>query len=346
MAILKKPTIRTGIMINPPNRTSLASGFWGPGGPKPRMLADQVVERITKSNADFIRMGVVSDLWIAPFDNQDKLPTCSCVKVTNQSADIRCNKCHGLKLIPGYVKWGYNTCFYSAVEVGLTGQSDPGFNFPTSIVKNTSTTLHTLQLATGVLSASFVTPDYAVNNPYSGSFELQTKIYNRAAGNGYSVEWSLDQGTTWLTGDFTKLELSQGTIRFRITLSRQSAANASPQFEILRFRYPIQDEPFIRAAKPMGNRKKKREETGITEEESGLKYWTIPIKGSAQVNGQSVFDKAWLPDSFILLLREGTFAGDRYWTTNIERSEHIGVLTSQWFTVRRVQPNEIYFGVF
>lgn len=344
--VLRKPVVRRGIMINPAARQTLAAGYWGQS-PKSTMLADQVVERITKSNKDWVRMGVITDLWVPPTLNTDQLPVCGCVKTTNQSADVRCAKCTGLKLIPGYVKWGYNTCFYSAVNAGFTGEADAGFNLPTGIVKNVSTTLHTLALAPGTLSASFQTQDFGVNNPYVQAWELQTLIYNRAPGNSYLVEWSLDRGATWITGDFTGLQLGRGTIRFRITMSRLTTGSFSPQFEILRFRHPIIDEPFIRLAKPMAPRKRSRGPYGVEENDGGgIKFIAVPLAGATQINGQNTFDRVIFPDNCLILLREGTFAGDRYFSTSIEPSEHIGVMTSQLLSTRRVQTLEIFNAIF
>ena len=344
MPKVKRPTLRTGLVINAPGRqTSLAAGYWGHTGPKGVMVATQIPERIIKSNRDLVKMGVLADIWVAPVMNLDTLPACGCVKTTNQSADVKCAKCHGLKRIPGYVKWGYDTFFFSAVALGLTAQPDAGITIPSTFVKNTTTTLHTLGLANGVLTSSFETHDFAVDNVYSTNWEMQALVYNRDRGNSNSVEWSLDRGTTWLSGDFKQLSLTRGTIRFRITLSRLSVDSLSPQFEILRFRYPSQKEPWVRIARPMGKRKRKREEFGKTEDESGLNYWTPPLPdgGKATVNGQVVYNKVWLPNDFFFQILEGTFVGDRYVTVSYARSEHIGVMTSQSFDVRRVLENEI-----
>jgi hypothetical protein len=338
MSNVKKPTLRKGIQINPPCRTSLAAGYWGQD-PKSTVLSTQTVERIMKNNTDLIRgMGVVADIWVEASENRDWLPVCSCVKTTNQSADQRCKKCYGTKRVPGFVKWGFNTMFYSAVSTG--------FQLPPTIRKKNDTTMHTLELSQGVLAAEFDTPDFSVNNPYSTGWELQTAIYNRANQTGNSIKWSIDGGTTWSAEPISTLHLERGNIRFRIRLERVDANALSPQFEILRLRHPIQECPFIKVARPMGTRKRSREVFGETENESGLSYWTVPIHGGAQVMGQPVYSKPWLPDRFLLEIKEGTFAGDRYVPVSYQRSEHIGVMTSQIFSVRRAQPDEIYGSVF
>ncbi len=341
--------LRRGIQVNQPpgHNSSLAAGYWG-HNPKARVMEEQVPERIIKSNTDFLQLGVVVDIWLPPAKNLAILPTCSCVKTTNKSADVQCAKCHGLGRIPGYVKWGHSTYFFAAVALGMTGQSDAGPTIPPTIVKNTTTSMHTLALASGVATGSFETQDFGVDNPYSDGWALESLVYNRAPGNMHTVEWSLNRGSTWLKGDFTKLRLSRGTIRFRVTLFRQNAADLSPQFEILRFRHPCQDKPWIRIARPMGKRKRKRDEFGSVEEESGLSYWTVPLdQGTrALVNGQVVHDKVWLPENFIFEVLEGTFAGDRYAVVSYNRSEHMGIMTSQAFDVRRVQEGEIGAQVF
>jgi len=346
---IKRPSVRRGIQVNLPSRQSLASGYWGnsPDSPKARVQADQVIERIIKANTDFISLGNMADIWVAPQESLHLLPQCGCVKVTNQSADVRCAKCYGVKLIPGYVKWGYNTMFFSAVNLGFTAQQEPGFNLPPTIEKNANTTLHTLQLTAGVLTSSFQTPDFEVSNPYSTEWELEGLIFNRAPGNSHNIEWSLDRGATWLGGNFKLLHLFRGTIRFRVTLTRTSLQTVSPQFEILRFRHPIQEKPWVRVSRPMGNRRKKREETGITEDESGVSFITVPVKGSAQVFGQTVWSKPWMPDQqFFIELKEGSFAGERYIPTSYSRSETLGVMTLQTFSVRRSIPNELFGAVF
>lgn len=346
---LKRPFIRTGRDINLPPRSSLAAGYWG-GNPKDIMMSDQKIEQIRANNEAFLKMSPVADIWVKPRKNLDSLPVCSCVKVTNQSADIRCMKCFGVKKIPGYVKWGYNTCFFSAVGNGLADSSDTGQNLPSSIAKDTTTTRQVLILAPGVIASEFQTPDFAVDNPYSEFWELEARVYNQAPGNYYKVEWSLDQGVTWLSSDFGSLRLARGTIRFQITLGRTNAQTKSPQFEILRFRHPIQDVPYIRMARNMGRRKKKREEMGLTEDESGLQFWTSILEGNnegrAQINGQTVFDSIWFHSHFITLMREGVFAGDRYWTVDNQVSEYAGIATTQWWTPRKIQSEESFASLF
>ena len=335
---VKKPLLRKGIMANPPDRTSLAAGYWG-RSPKDTALSTQIVERITKSNADLIRgMGFVADIWVNPTENVALLPQCSCVKNTSQSADQRCQKCYGTKRVPGFVKWGFNTLYYSSVSTQ--------FQLPPTIRKKNDTTMHTFELAPNVLQTDFETPDMPVWNPYSTGWEMQTLVYNRANQTGHSIAWSIDSGANWSDQPISTLSLERGVIRFKVTMYRKTADQASPQFEMIRLRHPIQEEPFIKVARPMGTRKRGRETFGDVENESGLEYWTVPIHGSAQIMGQTVYSKPWLPDRFMLEIKEGTFAGDRYLPVSYKRSEHIGVMTSQIFSVRRSQPEEIYGAVF
>lgn len=333
----KSPTLRVGLVVNPPPRQSLAAGYWG-RSPRATVLSTQTVERIIKNNSDMLRgMGFSTSLWVEP-EFPKNSPLCSCVKTTNKSADQRCAKCYGLSYVPGYVKWGYNTSYLSAV--------DTIYGLPNTLQKFTDTTQHTIGLAAGVLSAQLVTPDFSVFNPFSDGWEMEAKVYNRDRGNNHLVEWSIDEGGTWSQADISTLHLERGLIRFRITLTRTNANTVSPLFEIIRLRHPIQRELSVRIARPMGRRKRTRETTGQVEAESGLEYWTVPIMGKAQINGQDVFTKQWLPQRCIFEVLEGTFAGSRYLPTEVKHSEHLGMLTSQWFPVRLIVQDEIFNAVF
>lgn len=345
----KKPVRRKGIQINPSaSQTNLAPGYWGNHGPKPRVLTDQVIERITRLNKDFLDLGFLVDLWVFP---EFKLTAdcdgvhlgdallCSCVKQTNQSADQECVKCYGTKYVPGFIKWGFNTIFFSAI--------DPVLALPPSLTIDTTTTQHMIKLAPGYTNGILESRDFSVTNPCSNEFTMDIKAYVRGkAGNYLKVEYSIDRGVTWRDDDMTNLHLSQGTVRFRVTFYRVSINDISPAFEILRVRHPIQREPYVKVAYPMGTHKKKRETMGVVDDTSGIEYWTIPLIGSAQVNGVVAYNRPVISERSFIEIKEGTFHGDRMITVQHRRSEHIGVLTSQWFSARRAQPDETYNIIF
>jgi hypothetical protein len=143
--------------------------------------------------------------------------------------------------------------------------------------------------------------------------------------------------------------LPTSIIRFRITLSRTTAADKSPVFEMIRVRFPIildafgpLLEPVIRFIPTWDVEQEIRNNYGSNVDASGKNFWTLPL---------NFFDAALLPDTAesriiddaFVECRYGGMIGFRYAMNQFKYSDTFGKMTHQAFVLRKVagKPNKL-----
>jgi hypothetical protein len=131
---------------------------------------------------------------------------------------------------------------------------------------------------------------------------------------------------------------------------------------MIRVRYQVEELPRMRMSrKAMGNRQGIREEWGNIEGEGGLQYWTLDAPtivttewvraGYNPISSVTPFAKREreipiiMTDCF-LELHTGQQESKRYSVVAFQQSEPGGILLSQHFSLRILQPQEIYYKVF
>lgn len=273
-------------------------------------------------------------------------PLCSCYKNTSKQSDNKCRSCYGSGIVPGYTKFGYREFFVSSIDPALTLASVSLF---------TEFTPYRLQLNVGATSGTILSPVFVVT-PAVGTgnaFQFAADTYLRQpAGTSVTIEFSLNAGPfTAIATLPTTTAVNNSTIQFRVTLARTLAASRSPLFEMLRVRYARLDEPYIRVLKGLPTRPRSREAMGVVESDGTVRFWTVPLfvfddlipqdpDVVAPQQSQVIQPKAFLE------FREGAYVGKRYDLGSFSYSDPKGILISQIFGCRLLQPDEIQSGVF
>jgi hypothetical protein len=270
---------------------------------------------------------------------------CSCYKEINRSADDKCMACHGRRYVPGYLKFGYDTVWMSAVDTDVTfTDTEITTDFKSSKVV----------LSSGALTGTVESGDKAFSRTAVGAaWEVDAQTYVRTAGQSdVTVEYSLDSGSSW--ADLANLATENpaaGSIRFRATLTRTTTSVFSPLFEITRARYAriglsgsssggeCRLGPWILLMRSTPIEKRVKHEHGDRLNQDNLKAWT---------SGLAMFDPDIEPGSqdelirynhVVLRLMDGVHAGAIYKLTDWSPSDPFGyVLVQQTFTLRYVDP--------
>lgn len=273
-------------------------------------------------------------------------PLCSCLKQTSKQSDNKCRSCFGTGIVPGYTKFGYREFFVSAIDPALT---------LASVLLFTEFTPYRLQLNVGATSGTILSPVFVVTPAVgvTNAFQFAADMYLRQpAGTSITIEFSLNAGPfTAIAALPTTTAANNSTIQFRVTLARTLAASRSPLFEMLRVRYPRLDEPYIRVLKGLPTRTRSREAMGVVDTDATVRFWTVPLfvfddlipqdpDVVAPQQSQVIQPKAFLE------FREGAYVGKRYDLGSFSYSDPAGILISQQFGCRLLQPDEIQSGVF
>jgi len=318
----------------------MAVGYWG-RDIHAQIFANQEHARQRALLTEQILAGSIrAALWRGVTEG----PQCACYKESNQQADRKCGACHGVGIVPGYVKFGYETFWLSG--------SDPDA---------TLTDVHLTQgwksskviLADGAVTGVIESVDMSFNRDAFGSAWSAQALYflPEESESSVVVEYSLDGGDTWASLDtLCSVNPTSGTIRFRATLNRDSVDVISPQFEIIRARFarlPLSHPsagqyrmgPWILIMREPPKTRARKYEYGDIPVEDGLSFWTAGLAffdPTIEMGSQDELLKG--PLAFIEVL-DGARIGSRYVTTSWQNSDPFGyILVSQTFEIRIADP--------
>ncbi len=331
----------------------MATGWWGRDSHR-RVLADQQHAKERALLTDQLKAG---GLRAALWQSVDIGNKCSCYKESNDQADRKCYSCHGAGIVPGYLKFGYETLWMAPTDSDVT--------------------LTNVKITTDFKSAKIVLNDDATtgtmesgDKPFSrivigSQWEYENNIFIRISGSSnVIVEYSLDSGSSWSDiSNIVSANPSSGTIRFRTTLTRDSIGILSPLFEIVRARYstiPFQEQqpngdyrwgPWILAMRNVPKKRRTKSEHGDIPTQEGLSFWT---------SGLSLFDESITvgstdelikfedngPPDFIEIL-DGVMEGSRYVIVERQHSDPFSYLiVQQTMVIRLADPVGPYNLVF
>jgi hypothetical protein len=319
-----------------------AVGYWGRDAAT-HIAALQTSERVLALNRDKVfAMGLPFRLWnrlVTP--TQPHEVQCSCWKDTTQQSDAPCLSCYGLRYQPGYYRFGYHTIFSSSIHNDLV---------LTNVELNKTITPFRLQLATGQISGTILTPSYTITDTNLGAWEVHLDAFPRAAGNTVVGEFTIDNGGTWNPlvnlGTANLNPTSGGTIQFRVMMTRSSISSVSPLFEIIRARFPVVPSPRTRNPDPAApgdilvlktwdQERFRREMAGVQTEVEGDRFWTLPLTFFDSRINRETFAAILGPDHF-LEEAKGPETGVRYVSTKHSYSRQFKMFTRQEFNLRRV----------
>jgi hypothetical protein len=315
---------------------STAVGYWGTDVYR-RVLAEEEQARQRALLTDEVRAGGIrSELW-KPVTSGDR---CNCYKESNQQADRKCYTCHGIGYVLGYRKFGYNT-------VWLSG-SDSTATF-TNIVSTIGFKSGSVQLDDDSVTGTIYSDSFTFSRTAIGSFweyDLQTTVQEPDY-SSITVEYSLNAGKTWV--DISNLPTanpSSGTIRFRVTIERDSTDVLSPLFEILRARYATislanevgsgvyRTGPWILAMRDIPFRQVKKQDWGDIPFNSNEHFWTVGLSEFDTSITHGSDDEALTGSCFISFM-DGIVRNTRHVITSWQNSDPFAyILVSQTFTLR------------
>jgi len=283
--------------------------------------------------------GIKADLWQSVSSGQQ----CACYKESNQQSDRKCKSCYGTGYVPGFLKFGYTTEWMSAVDTDVTLTN-------LEITKKFHSAKVILQ--DGQTTGTIESGDKSFSRTAFGSvWEYEAATFVRDTANtSATVEYSLDSGSTW--SDMSALPTANpasGTIRFRATLTRASASNLSPLFEIVRARFSRVD-----LSSQFGDEYRMGPWLLImrvipVKRESKTEYGDLPKYTSGfWITGLSMFDPSITPNTDedlidgrgnLVKILEGRNAGQRYIITSIQHSDPLAYLVTQNFEMRIESPD-------
>jgi hypothetical protein len=323
-----------------------AVGYWG-RSVYTTIAQEQEFARQRALLSDMILgTGIRVSLWRGVKSGQ----VCGCYKATNKASDRKCKACNGVidGYVPGYLKFGFDTLWLSAVDTDAV-LSDVLLttDFKSSKIELVETA------TTGYIESgdkSFTRSAIGSVWEYNVASVIQEPLYA-----SLTTEYSLDSGSTWNPiAQLVTDNPSTGSIRFRITLTRDDTDVLSPMFEIIRARYAtlnVEAErvdgtagwgPWIRILNSKPFKSYTKSEYGDLPNYGELTFWTTGLglfdesieKGSSE----ELFDVS--PNVMFEIL-DGASAGTRYVLYSIQHSDPAGyVVVTQTFKLRLVDNDD------
>lgn len=338
-----------------------AVGYWG-RSPWTRIEAEEIPEktRVLLQDKLFAR-GVPVYLYLPVAETDAGVTACTCSKDTTSTNDRPCNECYGVGFVPGFRRFLHETIHFGASE-------NATFTLGSCSI-DTRIKPNRILMDSGATTSTIETPDKTFTNPNDDDWEVNVDSFLRATGNTVTTEFSTDNGGTFfdisLINGVNKPTGASGDIRFRITLTRASASDRSPAFEIVRMRRPESenmnqgivdfrgnvDVGQILILRPWVVEQAMLEQArGVNVDWVADRSWTAPLDFfdtsiTADTAGAVIRDLLPGPHPFIVHAA-GFKTGERVVWTNFKWNEEFGILTHQSFDERRAQPGEFYYLVF
>jgi hypothetical protein len=343
-------------------------GYWG-GSVRTRVKAEMTLEKTRALlESQLYGGGLRAYLWqtvidprllVTPISSTPPIPTipdgllhCSCIKASGQHADRKCRSCNGIGFIPGYKKFGNQTLWISSITPQLV---------LTNCNLNVITKPNRIQLDAGSLTGTIECPDIPFIRLLRDQAWEYRNDYILSDGNNSSVvaEFSINSGVSWspissLSEASTPPGVNAGQIRFKVTLNRNSTSVSSPQWEILRTRFPTIDlcdrfGPWILVLKTVPNSRNIEDIRGVQLDSSGTNFWTAPLSYfNRQVPDQGFVDQPLnkgeliIDPAFIQFLDgvPSVLGNSRWSVMNVNWSDPFGYVTKQVFQARQDQEQE------
>lgn len=321
---------------------SSAVGYWGRDIFR-RVNAEQEQARQRTLLVDQVSAGGIrSEMW----KSVDTGTKCSCYKEVNKTSDAKCLSCYGIGLVPGYLKFGYNTLWMSAIDSDIT---------LTDVEITTTFKSSKIILSSSAITGTIESGDKTFNKTAIGAvWENDVSSYVRVDGSSsVTVEYSLDSGTTWNNiSNLIGSTPSSGTIRFKATLSRDTTSILSPLFEIVRARYATIDlssqqaddsyrrGPWILLMRTMPISRNTKSEWANLPTQENLKVWTVGLSefdSSITIGSDDEFISK--DHEVIFKIMDGVQTDSRYKITSYSPSDPFAyTIVQQTFDIRYCDP--------
>lgn len=312
-----------------------AVGYWGRNINK-RVDTEETGERIRALLQDKLRArGKDVFLWQQVTVNDTDTLECSCIKETSDRADNACVSCYGTKLIPGYKRFLHNTLFMSSIS-------------PNNTLINTSLDTnikpHRIVLSDNQLNGFITSGQIPFANTLNNNWEFRIDSPNIVETNQVVASFSTD-GITFHPideiNDAGKKPVGVGNIYLRVSLSRASLTNRSPEFEMIRLRHATSARPFIQILRPQVGENPAIVNYGRRSENLAERFWTAPLDHFDSSIPKDTPSARILENAFYQRVT-GINSTDRFAISRLYYNEEFGTFTHQSFETRRTQPEEFY----
>jgi len=322
-------------MANKVQGATGAVGYWG-RDPYKRVESEQIPQKIRALLQDkLLTRGKDAFLWVTVNDGTPNSLVCSCVKDTSEKPDVTCNSCYGTQFIPGYVKVLHNTLFLSSISLGAS---------LTNVQLDIAIKPHRIVLQDMQLSGSITSCRLQYSNLLGLDWDFKLDAPNIIETNLVQASFSTD-GIQFFPleeiNDNGKKPVGIGGIYLRVSLSRASVSDRSPEFQIVRVRYPNRSKPYIKILRPQRSDLPSLMQYGRRNEALGERFWTMPLD-FFDSNIPKNTPLAKIQENAFYTRVDGIHAGDLYVTTKLMYDEEFGIFTWQSFEGRRTQPEEVY----
>jgi len=314
---------------------STAVGYWGPSI-SARVQAENIPGKILALLWDkLLALGKDVYLWTQIRDTTPGSIICSCTKDTTKRPDTTCSSCYGTGFIPGYIRFLHQTLYFPSIAVGTV---------LTNVMLDLNIKPYRLRLVDGQLTGTAVFSAI----PYSNLLDLDWDVRNDSANikdtNTVLAEFSTN-GILYYPisqiDDTGKKPLGLGSLYVRITLTRALIDDRGPEFEIIRFRHPTVEKPYIKILRPQVTEVPTWMQYGLRNEQIAERYWTVPLNmfdDTIQPNRP----EARILENSIYQRVTGINSENKYVTTKLSYNEEFGIFSQQSFETRVSQPEEVY----
>lgn len=323
-------------MPNKVKNASSAVGYWGRNISK-RIDNEQIPQKIRALLQDkLLSRGKDVFLWQEPsIESTPNSLVCSCVKDTTDKPDITCNSCYGTGVIPGYLKFLHDTLFIASISNNV------------SLINSkldTDIKPHRIVIDDMELSGSITSSRLQYSNPLGLDWDFKVDGPNIKDTNQIAGSFSLD-GIQFFPieeiNDIDKKPVGIGGIYLRVSLSRESVEDRSPEFLIMRVRHPTRTSPYIKILRPQITEMPVLGIYGKKAEHLGERFWTMPLdffNSSIPTNTAlaKIFENSFYERT------DGIHTNRRYVTSKLMYNEEFNIFTHQSFESRRAQPEEVY----
>ena len=321
---------------------SSAVGYWGRDIFRRINAEQEQARQRTLLTDQVLAGGIRSEMW----KSVETGTKCSCYKESNKTSDSKCLSCHGIGLVPGYLKFGYNTLWMSAVDSDVT---------LTNVEITTTFKSSKIILSSSATTGTIESGDKTFSKTATGAvWENDVSSYVRVDGSSsVTVEYSLDSGVTWNgISNLTGATPSSGTIRFKATLSRDTTSILSPLFEMVRARYATVDlssqqadgsyrmGPWVLLMRTIPVSRNTRSEWANLPTQENLKVWTVGLSEfdssiTAGSNDEFIREN----NEVIFRIMDGVQTDSRYKITSYSPSDPFAyIITQQTFDIRYIDP--------
>lgn len=288
---------------------------------------------------------------------------CTCKKDETKQVNQRCPICYGALFDGGYERLGFNTIYVTGATASIGGVRRDGLMGASVASIPTLTNITILKkfpdhavISDGFTSGTILSPVFQVTKNFGfNGFKLDAfDGLRNLSQNNIKVEFTTDSGVTWKNiVDHVDVCLSDPAfnIQFRITLTRASATDPSPFFQILRVRFKMQQNTVVLVSKKTFPEQRVLESFGVRVGADGITWWTTPNMGI--LGGEDVF----IQENDIFEVIQGHYKeqlptdseyplSGRFKPSNVSYVEPFGRFLSQRFSIRLLQQDEPGNSVF